>query len=88
MSGTVKVMISMPADLLDRVDRAAKQRNTSRSAFLQDAARRELGWPDPDAVDAALARGRAALAGVGPFDAADLIRKDRDEHDARDRHRL
>jgi metal-responsive CopG/Arc/MetJ family transcriptional regulator len=82
-----KVFISIPDDLLERVDRAAQLRNTSRSAFLQEAARRELGWPDPNVMDAALTRGRAAMANAGTFESADLIRASRDEHDARDRHR-
>jgi predicted transcriptional regulator len=82
-----KVFISIPDDLLERVDRAAQQRNTSRSAFLQEAARRELGWPDPDLMDAALQRGRAAMAKTGAFESADLIREVRDERDAGDRRR-
>jgi predicted transcriptional regulator len=82
-----KVFISLPDDLLERVDREARRRSTTRSAFLQQAARRELGWPDPDAVDAAIERGRVALAGAERFDSAELIRTDRDERDARDRRR-
>jgi predicted transcriptional regulator len=82
-----KVMISMPDDLLERIDREAGERRTTRSAFLQEAARRELGWPDPAAIDAALERGRAALAGVGSFESAELIRAERDGRDARDRGR-
>jgi predicted transcriptional regulator len=87
---TKKVMISLPDDLLGRIDRAAAERRTSRSAFLQEAARRELGWPDPVAVDAALERARAALADAGPFESADVIRRQRDARgarDARDRRR-
>jgi predicted transcriptional regulator len=83
----LKVMVSMPDELLERIDRAADQRGTSRSAFLQEAARRELGWPDPAAIDAALARGRAALKGAGSFEATELIRAERDSRDARDRRR-
>ena len=82
-----KVMISLPDDLLERIDRAAGERQTSRSAFLQEAARRELGWPDASAIDSALERGRAALAGAGSFEAADLIRAQRDARDAGDRRR-
>lgn len=82
-----KVMISMPPDLLERIDRAAGERRTSRSAFLQDAARRELGWPDPAAIDAALKRGRAALAGARRFESAELLRAERDARDERDRRR-
>jgi predicted transcriptional regulator len=80
-------MISVPDDLLERIDRAAGERQTSRSAFLQEAARRELGWPDPVAIDAALERGRNALAGAGRFESAELIRADRDHRDAGDRRR-
>lgn len=47
-------------------------------AFLEEAARHELGWSGADAIDAALARGREALAGIGAFEAAGLIRNDRD----------
>jgi len=82
-----KVMISIPDDLLERIDRVVAEQHTSRSAFLQEAARRELGWPDPAAIDAAVARGRAALAQVGSFESTDLIRADRDGRDARDRRR-
>jgi uncharacterized protein (DUF1778 family) len=65
-------MISVPDELLERIDRAAGVRGTSRSAFLQEAAR----------------RARAALAGAGCFESAALIRADRETHDARDRRRL
>jgi HicB-like antitoxin of HicAB toxin-antitoxin system len=87
MSKAAKVMVSIPDELLERIDREADERGTSRSGFLQEAARRELGWPDPAQVDAALARGRAALAGVGGFEAAELIRAEREDRDARDRRR-
>ncbi len=82
-----KVLISVPDELLARIDREARRRRSSRSAFLQDAAQRELGWPDPAVLDAALRRGRAALADAGPFESAELIRRGRDAHDARDRRR-
>ena len=87
MSKATKVMISMPEELLERIDRAAGERRTSRSAFLQEAARRELGWPDPALVDAALERGLTALDGAGRFESARLIRADRDARDAPDRGR-
>jgi len=82
-----KVLISMPDELLARVDREADRRGATRSGFLQDAAQRELGWPDPAALDAALDRGRAALVSVGAFESAELIRGERDARDARDRRR-
>lgn len=87
MAQTVKVMISMTDDLLERIDRAVAERGTNRSAFLQEAARRELGWPDPAAVDAALERARAALAEAGTFESTELIRRGREERDALDRRR-
>jgi hypothetical protein len=83
----LKVMISMPGDLLERVDRVAAERGTSRSAFLQDIVRRALGWPDPVAFDAAVERGRDAVRGAGAFESADLIRAERDGRDAHDRRR-
>jgi hypothetical protein len=87
MAKAQKVMVSIPDDLLERIDREAGQRGTTRSGFLQEAARRELGWPDPAAIDAALARGREALEGLSDFESADLIRSERDGRDERDRRR-
>ena len=87
MAKAAKVMISLPPDLLERLDRVAGERGTSRSALLQEVVRRELGWPDPVAFDAALGRGRRALAATGAFESAELIREERDARDERDRHR-
>lgn len=80
-----KVLISIPDELLERVDREAKRRGATRSAFLQEAAQRELGWPDPVMVDRALERGRAALDGVGAFESSELIRTERAARDTLDR---
>lgn len=82
-----KVLISLPDELLERIDREAERQRSSRSAFLREAARRELGWPDPVALDAALGRGRAALASAGEFESSELIRGERDTRDASDRRR-
>jgi hypothetical protein len=82
-----KILVSLPDDLLERIDREARARGTNRSRFLQEAARRQLGWPDPAALRAALTRGRRALAEIGSFESADLIRKQRQAADARDRRR-
>jgi len=82
-----KVLISLPDDLLERIDREVRARGGNRSGFLQEAARRELGWPTRESLDAALERGRAALAGVGRFESSDVIEKLRQEQDARDRRR-
>jgi len=72
-----KVMISIPDALLDMLDGEVERRRTTRSALLQNAARRELGlthrnresvWADLDQLSADW---------DGPIDAAALIRADR-----------
>jgi hypothetical protein len=82
-----KVLISIPDELLADIDREASARGDSRSGFIQDAARRELGRPSRARIKAALARGRKALQNVGAFEAADVIRADRDARDAADHGR-
>ncbi len=73
-----RVMISLPDDLLNRIDDEAARRQSSRSALLQEAVRRELGWPDPDALDAAVATAREVLANAGSFESGTLVRAERD----------
>jgi metal-responsive CopG/Arc/MetJ family transcriptional regulator len=75
-----KVMVSLPDELLARVDDEASRRSTSRSALLALAVRRELERRDPDAVAAALARSMKRFRTAGSFDATDLVRADRDAH--------
>jgi len=87
MAKSAKVLVTLPNDLLERIDRETESLGQTRSEFLQEAARRRLGWPDPLAVDAALLRGRAALSEVGGFESADVIRAQREERDARDQRR-
>jgi hypothetical protein len=87
MAKAAKVLVTIPSDLLERIDRETESLGQTRSEFLQEAARRRLGWPDPLAVDAALLRGRAALSGLGGFESAELIRSQREERDARDQRR-
>lgn len=82
-----KVLISLPDDLLDRIDSEVRAHGGTRSGFLQDAARARLGWPTAESLAAALQRGRDALAGVGSFESADLIREQRQARDADDRRR-
>jgi predicted transcriptional regulator len=77
-----KVMISLPDELLEHIDHEAERRRSSRSALLQEAARRELGWPDPAALDTAVARARKAMAGAGAFESAELVRAERDARHA------
>lgn len=73
-----KVMISLPQELLAELDREAERRSTSRSALLAAAARRELARPDCERVAAAIARSERRFEHAGSFEAADLVRQDRD----------
>lgn len=73
-----KVMVSLPADLLEDLDREARRRSSTRSALLATAARRELLQQDPAAVDDALLRVRQASDAFGAHESADLVRRDRD----------
>lgn len=72
-----KVMISIPDSLLGALDAEVTRRNTTRSALLQNAARRELGLlrRDRDSLLADLDALSASWA--GPVDAAALVRADR-----------
>lgn len=71
-------MISLPAELLEDLDREAARRGTSRSALLATAARRELEQQDPAELDRLLERARATLGRSGAFESADLVRAERD----------
>ena len=73
-----KVMISIPDDLLVRVDTEARRRATTRSGLLALAVTRELDRRDPEAMDAAIARLKESFRNAGPFDAAELVRAERD----------
>jgi metal-responsive CopG/Arc/MetJ family transcriptional regulator len=73
-----KVMVSFPEELLRRIDDEARRRSMSRSALLAAAARRELVRPDPGAIDEAIRRSERRFRDAGSFEAADLIRRDRD----------
>jgi metal-responsive CopG/Arc/MetJ family transcriptional regulator len=73
-----KVMISLPADLLQRLDQEARRRSVSRSGLLAAALRRELARRDPEAVAEAIARSEQRFKASGAFEAADLVRRDRD----------
>jgi hypothetical protein len=76
--GMSKVMVSMADDLLAEIDAEAKRRATSRSALLATAARRELDRRDPVQVAEAIARSEQRFREAGSFDAAELVRGDRD----------
>lgn len=76
--GMSKVMVSLPEDLLAELDAEASRRSTSRSALLATAARRELACRDSEQVAAAIARSEHRFENAGAFEAANLIRDDRD----------
>ena len=82
-----KVMISLPDELLERVDAEARRRATTRSALLRDAVSRELIRRDPATVRRAIEEARALFYGTGAFESGQLIRAERDELDARDGRR-
>jgi HicB_like antitoxin of bacterial toxin-antitoxin system len=76
-----KVMISMPDDLLDRLDAKARANQETRSGFLRRLAERELESGEArrrreieDLLDKAM-----VPEGLGG-DAARLIREDRESH--------
>jgi predicted transcriptional regulator len=73
-----KVMVSLPDELVRDIDEEARRRSMSRSALLAAAARRELARRDPAAVADAIARSEQRFRSAGGFDAADLVRQDRD----------
>ena len=73
-----KVMISLPDELLRRLDREARRRSMTRSGLLAAAAQRELSRRDPDAVAAAILRSERRFQSAGAFEAAALVRADRD----------
>ncbi len=72
-----KVMVSLADDLLAQIDAEAARRSTSRSALLATAARRELARRDPERVAAAIERSEQRFRDAGAFEAADLVRADR-----------
>jgi len=72
------VMVSLPDELLTRVDAEAKRRSTSRSALLALAVRRELDRRDPTEVGEAIARSERRFERSPSFDAGELVRKERD----------
>jgi hypothetical protein len=73
-----KVMISMPDDLLQRLDTRARANRETRSGFLRRLAERELGIDDRRRaeVERLLDLATAPMGG----EAAKLIREDRESH--------
>jgi len=76
-----KIMVSLPDELVRDIDEEARRRSTSRSALLAAAARRELARRDPEALAEAIARSERRFRTAGAFDAAELVRQDRDRRE-------
>ena len=75
---TVKVMISLPGDLLGTLDRAAEAAGASRSAYIRDAIRLRLTHHvDRDGRRRAVETLRERLAG-GTWTAEDVVRAERE----------
>jgi len=74
-------MVSLPDELVRDIDEEARRRSTSRSALLAAAARRELARRDPEALAEAIARSERRFRTAGAFDAAELVRQDRDRRE-------
>lgn len=72
------MMVSLPDDLLARIDQEARRRSLSRSALLAAAACRELDRRDPEAMAEAVARSERRFLRAGRFDAGEMVRADRD----------
>jgi hypothetical protein len=72
-----KVMISMPDVLLGALDAEVDRRGTTRSALLQDAAKRELGLLLRQPADVLADLDRLSGSWSGPVGAAKLVRAER-----------
>lgn len=74
-----KVMISIPDDLLDRLDAQARANRETRSGFLRRLAERELDASragEREELEALLDKATAPMGG----EAVRLIREDRESH--------
>jgi len=72
-----KVMISLSDELLGAIDAEADRRRTSRSALLQEAARREIGLLRRDRTAVLADLDALSESWDGPVDAAALVRAER-----------
>jgi metal-responsive CopG/Arc/MetJ family transcriptional regulator len=74
-----KVMISVPDDLLERLDARARANRETRSGFLRRLVEREIGADDARErrhFEKLLKKATAPMGG----NAAQLIREDRESH--------
>ena len=76
--GMSKIMVSLPEELVQEIDKVARQRSMSRSALLAAAARREIARPNPSDIDDAIIRSEERFRTAGRLEAADLVRRDRE----------
>jgi hypothetical protein len=76
-----KVMISIPDVLLSMLDAEAERRRTSRSALLQNAARREVGLVQRSRESLLADLDELSGDWSGPVDVVELIRADRRRDD-------
>jgi ribbon-helix-helix CopG family protein len=72
-----KVMISIPDALLQMLDAEAERRHSSRSALLQNAARRELGLVQRSRKDLLADLDELSGPWAHPGDVVEQIRADR-----------
>jgi predicted DNA-binding protein len=79
-----KVMISIPEELLERLDARARETGESRSGLLQRLAERELSAAEDreqEEVEQLLDQLRALPLGQNThIDAAQMVREDRESH--------
>ena len=77
-----KVLVSLDALLLRRIDRVARARGLSRSAYLAELARRdvshELGPGTSPSARRALSRLDEVVGSTAPGESTDLVRGERD----------
>ncbi|MBI2684390.1 MAG: hypothetical protein HYX33_03205 [Actinobacteria bacterium] len=83
-----KVLVTLPDELLRRIDAAARLRSTTRSALVQSLAEREFGSSNAGELHAQLDALRSRLArSARRVDTTAAVRAGRDALDARDRKR-
>ncbi|MBN8868796.1 MAG: ribbon-helix-helix protein, CopG family [Solirubrobacterales bacterium] len=76
-----KVMVSIPDELLARIDAEAKRQGTSRSGLLQQAARTEIGIRQVSRDQVRSELDQLAADWIDPTeDVAEVIRRDRRSH--------
>lgn len=80
LSDVAKVMISLPDELLERIDARAKAAHETRSGFLRHAAERRLAAERPPRSRREMEELLDRATGNFGGDAAKLIREDRESH--------